>query len=453
MKKISLLIVICLIKILDINYLYASSIIFGDQNKISISNMVEKVLPSVVNIYVEGSKKSKNFIPKEFKHFFEPELFNRNNNKYKQFEGLGSGVIINSKKGYIVTNNHVVNGANLIKVQLYDGREFNAKLIGCDEQTDLALLRIFSFNDLVEIKIADSDNIRIGDFVIAIGNPFGLGQTVTSGIISALGRSGLNIDGLENFIQTDASINKGNSGGPLINLNGELIGINTAILAPNGGNIGIGFAIPSNIVTNLSKQIINYGEVKRGQLGIRGTELNFDIAQALNINIRQGAFVNEVITGSAADKSGIKAGDIIISINNKPIKSFSELRVKIGITSPGETIKLGILRNNKIKFFSVILDSSISSVSGKNILYPLLKGAKFKNYKSSNGLVGIIVENVTDDSPASYIGLKKDDIIIGINKDKVYNINQFKKVLESKNSSVIALNIVRGENKIFILLK
>lgn len=220
-------------------------------------------------------------------------------------------MIIDAAKGYVLTNNHVINNADKIRVQLNDGRELDAKLVGRDEQSDIALLQLSDTKNLTAIKMADSDQLRVGDFAVAVGNPFGPGQTATSGIISALGRSGLNLEGLENFIQTDASINRGNSGGALVNLNGELIGINTAILAPSGGNVGIGFAIPSNMAQNLSQQLIEFGEVKRGLLGIKGSEMTPDMAKAFNTDAQRGAFVSEVLPKSAAAKAGIKAGDIL----------------------------------------------------------------------------------------------------------------------------------------------
>lgn len=232
----------------------------------------------------------------------------------------------------MLTNNHVINQAQKISIQLNDGREFDAKLIGSDDQSDIALLQIQNPSKLTQIAIADSDKLRVGDFAVAVGNPFGLGQTATSGIISALGRSGLNLEGLENFIQTDASINRGNSGGALLNLNGELIGINTAILAPGGGSVGIGFAIPSNMARTLAQQLIDFGEIKRGLLGIKGTEMSADIAKAFNLDVQRGAFVSEVLPGSGSAKAGVKAGDIITSLNGKPLNSFAELRSRIATT-------------------------------------------------------------------------------------------------------------------------
>jgi serine protease DegQ len=279
-----------------------------------------------------------------------------------------------------------------------------------------------------------------------------LGQTATSGIISALGRSGLNLEGLENFIQTDASINRGNSGGALVNLNGELIGINTAILAPGGGNIGIGFAIPSNMVQNLSQQLIAYGSVKRGQLGIKGSEMTADMAKAFNIDAQRGAFVSEVLPGSAAAKAGIKAGDVIVAVEGKPITSFAELRVKIGTTPPGKAVKIGLLRNGKPMDVSVTLDDSGTSTTSSEILSPALQGASLSDGQAKDGTKGVMVDDVVKDSPAEQIGLHKGDVIIGINRDQIANISDLRKILATK-PPVMALNIVRGDESIFLLLR
>lgn len=327
----------------------------------SLAPMLEKVLPAVVSVRVEGTASQGQKIPEEFKKFFGDDLPDQ---PAQPFEGLGSGVIINASKGYVLTNNHVINQAQKISIQLNDGREFDAKLIGSDDQSDIALLQIQNPSKLTQIAIADSDKLRVGDFAVAVGNPFGLGQTATSGIVSALGRSGLNLEGLENFIQTDASINRGNSGGALlnlINLNGELIGINTAILAPGGGSVGIGFAIPSNMARTLAQQLIDFGEIKRGLLGIKGTEMSADIAKAFNLDVQRGAFVSEVLPSSGSAKAGVKAGDIITSLNGKPLNSFAELRSRIATTEPGTKVKLGLLRNGKPLEVEVTLDTSTSS--------------------------------------------------------------------------------------------
>ncbi|MBC3253223.1 serine endoprotease DegQ [Serratia fonticola] len=418
----------------------------------SLAPMLEKVLPAVVSVRVEGTQVQRQpQLPEQFKFFFGPNMPTPKEST-RPFEGLGSGVIIDAAKGYILTNNHVINNADKISVQLNDGREYDAKLIGRDEQSDIALLQVSDVKNLTAVKIADSDKLRVGDFAVAVGNPFGLGQTATSGIISALGRSGLSLEGLENFIQTDASINRGNSGGALVNLNGELIGINTAILAPGGGNIGIGFAIPSNMAQSLSKQLIEFGEVKRGLLGIKGSEMTADMAKAFNTDAQRGAFVSEVMPKSAAAKAGIKAGDILVSLDGKPISSFAELRAKVGTTAPGTTVKIGLLREGKPMDVAVTLDNSESVSTNAETLSPALQGASLTNGALPNGDKGVKIDKVDKGTPAAQFGLQKGDVIIGVNRQRVENINALRKLLEAK-PAVMALNIVRGDENIYLLLR
>lgn len=417
----------------------------------SLAPMLEKVLPAVVSVHVEGtdSGQQSQDIPEPLKRFFGQAP---GQSQPQPFEGLGSGVIIDAAKGYILTNNHVVNGADKISVQLSDGNEYDAKLIGHDEQTDIALIQVEGAKNLTQVKIADSDALKVGDFAVAIGNPFGLGQTATSGIISALGRSGLNLEGLENFIQTDAAINRGNSGGALVNLNGELIGINTAILASSGGNIGIGFAIPSNMAMNLAQQLIQFGEVKRGQLGIKGTEMTADIAKAFNVDAQRGAFVSEVLPKSAAEQAGIKAGDIITAINDKPITSFAELRVKVGTTPPGQQVKIGLLRDGKPLTVTVTLEQSAQSTASAQLMSPALQGATLSDGNTKAGDKGVKVDTIEKGTPAEQVGLQKDDVIVGVNRTQVQSLAEMRKVLEGK-PPVLALNVVRGDESIYLLLR
>ena len=415
----------------------------------SLAPMLEKVLPAVVSVQVEGTAVQSQRIPEELKKYFGDEAPDQQG---QPFEGLGSGVIIDAAKGYVLTNNHVISHADKISVQMNDGREFDAKLIGGDDQSDIALLQLQNPTGLTQIAIADSDKLRVGDFAVAVGNPFGLGQTATSGIISALGRSGLNLEGLENFIQTDASINRGNSGGALLNLNGELIGINTAILAPGGGSVGIGFAIPSNMARTLAQQLIEFGEVKRGLLGIKGTEMSADIAKAFNLNVQRGAFVSEVLPNSGSAKAGVKSGDVIVSLNDKPLSSFAELRSRIATTEPGATVKLGILRDGKPLDLQVTLDKSTSSSASAQMIAPALQGATLSDGQLKDGTTGITLESVEKSSPAAQAGLHQDDVIIGVNRVRVQSIAEMRKVLESK-PTVIALQIVRGNDTLYILLR
>ena len=415
----------------------------------SLAPMLEKVLPAVVSVQVEGTARQSQRIPEELKKYFGEDAPDQ---QAQPFEGLGSGVIIDAAKGYILTNNHVISQADKISVQLNDGREFDAKLIGGDDQSDIALLQVQNPSNLTQIAIADSDKLRVGDFAVAVGNPFGLGQTATSGIVSALGRSGLNLEGLENFIQTDASINRGNSGGALLNLNGELIGINTAILAPGGGSIGIGFAIPSNMAKTLSQQLIQFGEVKRGLLGIKGMEMSADIAKAFKLNVQRGAFVSEVLPNSGSAKAGVKSGDVIVSLNDKPLSSFAELRSRIATTEPGAKVKLGLIREGKPLTVEVTLDKSTSSSASAEQISPALQGATLSDGQLKNGTKGISVTTVEKSSPAAQAGLHQDDVIVGVNRTRVQSIAVLRKVLESK-PAVIALQIIRGNDTLEILLR
>jgi serine protease DegQ len=413
----------------------------------SLAPMLEKVLPSVVSIQTEGKTQIQSNIPEEFRQFFGfPQ-----GGQERTFTGQGSGVIIDAEHGYVVTNNHVIDNADTIKISLNDGREFDAKLIGRDPLSDIALLKMNNGKKLTAIKIADSDNLKVGDFAVAIGNPFGIGQTVTSGIISALARTGLNVNGVENFIQTDASINRGNSGGALVNLNGELIGINTAIIAPSGGNVGIGFAIPSNMVRNLTTQLIEFGEVKRGVLGIKGNELTSDIAKAFDLDVQKGAFVSEVIEKSAADDAGIKAGDVIISLNDRPIESFAELRANIATMGAGHAVKLGIIREGKLITLSAKLKNSDESTTEAKSLHPALEGASLSNGEVS-GKKGVMIESVAKNSPAARLNLREGDLITGVNRHPINNIADLRKVIDSKPSA-IALNIVRGNAQVYLILR
>jgi peptidase Do len=422
----------------------------------SLAPMLEKVLPSVVSISVEGKQKSNaaqmdDDIPEEFKFFFDPDMFDRDRAP-RNFKGLGSGAIINAEKGYVLTNNHVIKDADKITVQLHDGREFKAKVIGADEMSDVALIQVEKPKNLTALKLADSDKLRVGDFTVAIGNPFGLGQTVTSGIVSALGRSmGSDSGTYENYIQTDAAVNRGNSGGPLINLNGELIGINTAILSPSGGNAGIAFAIPSNMANNLVQQILEFGEVRRGMLGIKGGELNADLAQAFDIEAKKGAFISEVMPGSAADKAGLKAGDVITAINGQAISSFAEMRAKIATSGAGKEIDLTYLRDGKSNNAKVTLQSDDQTQTRANGLLPALDGAELNNY-DEKGMKGVAITKIKPNSLAEQRGLKSGDVIIGINRQKVENLGQLRKILESKPSA-IALNIIRGDSNFYLLVQ
>ena len=413
----------------------------------SLAPMLEHATPAVVSISVIGTHKvAQQNVPDAFKFFFG----NKGENQLQQqpFRGLGSGVIIDSDKGYIVTNNHVVENADKIMITLKDGRQIEAKKLGSDAKTDIALLQIDAEN-LSEIKLADSDELRVGDFAVAIGSPFGLGQTVTSGIVSALGRSNLNIEHYEDFIQTDAAINSGNSGGALVNLRGELIGINTAIIGPSGGNVGIGFAIPSNMMHNLVTQIIEFGEVHRGILGVSGRSVNSEIAKAMELNISQGGFIEQVMPDSAADEAGIKAGDVIVAMNGKAIKSFLELRAKIGSIGANKKVNLTVIRDGDKKTFTVKLKQDQSADISAASIHRMLEGTLLENDTKNQA---IIIEQVAQGSPAEMAGLKAGDIITGVNRSRIKDIAQLRDYLKDK-TGVLALNIVRDNHAQYIMIR
>ncbi|AYN24824.1 serine endoprotease DegP [Buchnera aphidicola] len=433
----------------------------------SLAPMLEKVMPSVISINIEGSTVvHTSRLPHQFQPFFghnspfcqgnspfRNSPFCRSNpnssNMHEKFHALGSGVIINADKAYAVTNNHVVENANKIQVQLSDGRRYEACIIGKDARSDIALIQLKDAKNLSAIKIADSDTLRVGDYTVAIGNPYGLGETVTSGIISALGRSGLNIEHYENFIQTDAAINRGNSGGALVNLNGELIGINTAILAPDGGNIGIGFAIPGNMVKNLTEQMVKFGQVKRGELGIIGMELNSDLANVMKINAQKGAFVSQVLPDSSAFHAGIKAGDIIVSLNKKLISSFAALRAEVGSLPVSTKMELGIFRDGITKNVIVELKPSLKNSVNLGDIYTGVEGADLSDY-SLNGQKGVKIENVKSNTQASKIGFKKDDIIVEVNQKLINNLNDLKNILDLK-PNILVFSVKRGSNSIYLV--
>lgn len=413
----------------------------------SLAPMLEKSTPAVVSIAVKGTHKVKQSVPDIFR-FFGKQNQNPNQAQQRPFRGLGSGVIIDAKAGYIVTNNHVVEQADEIIITLKDGRQIEAKKLGSDADSDIALLQIDA-DDLTEIVISDSDKLRVGDFAIAIGSPFGLGQTVTSGIVSALGRSGLDIENYEDFIQTDAAINSGNSGGALVNLRGELIGINTAILGPNGGNVGIGFAIPSNMMHNLIKQIIEFGEVHRGILGVSGRSVNSEIAKAMELKTNQGGFINQVMPDSAAAEAGIKPGDVITKINGKSIKTFHELRAKVGSIGAGKEVNFTIVRNGKEQEFNVKLKQSKASNVAAASIHRMFEGAKLEN---GNNNSGVIIRDVAENSPAQLVGLHSGDLITAINRTRINNIAELRNYLKDRKG-VFALNIIRDNNSQYLMVR
>jgi serine protease Do/serine protease DegQ len=426
----------------------------GGQPLPSLAPMLEQVTPAVVNISTEGRTQvmqSPLFQDPFFRRFFDfPEQ-----PRERRTQSLGSGVVIDAKQGYVITNHHVIEKARTITVTLSDGRSLQAELVGSDPDTDVAVIKIPA-DDLTALKVADSEALRVGDFVVAIGNPFGLGQTVTSGIVSALGRSGLGIEGYEDFIQTDASINPGNSGGALVNLRGELVGINTAILAPSGGNVGIGFAIPSNMVATLMAQLVEHGEVRRGRLGVSVQDLNPDLARAFGVRGNRGAVVSEVEPGSAADRAGLRPGDVILGIDGRQVDDSADLRNAVGLLRVGETLKLEVLRDGRRRRISAkIGEPRALSVKGAS-LHPHLSGAVFAeiapDHPQHGRLEGVMVSQIERGSPAARATLRPGDIISSVNRRAVSNIGEFTQQATRARDQIL-LNVHRGNSARFVLLQ
>ncbi len=415
----------------------------------SIAPLLKQVSPAVVNISTVGTQTIQNPLLSDpvFRHFFQ--LPPGAEVQKRRTQSAGSGVIIDAAKGIVLTNHHVIDGANEITVGLQDGRTFKAKLIGSDSEVDIAVLKIDPVR-LTALKIGDSNSAQVGDFVIAIGNPFGLGQTVTTGVVSALGRKGLGIEGYENFIQTDASINPGNSGGALVNFKGELIGINTAIIAPGGGNVGIGFAIPVDMAKNSADQILKYGAVKRGQLGVVIQDLTPDLAQAFNLGGNQrGVVVAQVQAGSAAAKAGIEAGDIVISVDGKAIDSAAELRNEIGTRRIGDTIKLTLLREGSSKTVEATIAAPQAEVATAGGIHPFLSGAKLEPRSDGHG---IRVVGIESGSAAQSSGLQPGDVIVAVNRMQVHTLDDLKNAAKNSPNRLL-LQIMRGGTGLFLVLQ
>jgi Do/DeqQ family serine protease len=418
----------------------------------SLAPMVKRVSPSVVNIATRGTIKEK---PGQRNPLLDDPFFRRffdvppdSKPRERQFQSAGSGVIVDAKNGYIITNFHVVENASEITVTLLDNRSFTAKVVGSDEGADVAVLQVKQPN-LVAMTLGDSGKLEVGDYVVAIGNPFGLSHTVTAGIVSALSRTGINPDGYEDFIQTDASINPGNSGGALVNLRGELVGINSAILSGSGGNIGIGFAIPVNLVKNVMDQLIKYGQVKRGVLGVNLYSVTSDIAKEFGVAESSGALVAGVAQGSAADHAGIKTGDIITSINGVTKKDPGELRYAIGLLHVGDKVDIGLLRDGKAHTVTAII-AERSDVETANAL-DINKGLEGADLADAPDGTGVLVKTLQDGSPAAQNGLRANDLIVGVGRTTVTNTKSFRDA--AKGASVLVLNVRRGSNALLIPIR
>ncbi len=417
----------------------------------SLAPLLKNVNPSVVNIstYTTRTMRQNPLLNDPFfRRFFNIPKGQQMPQK-RRTQSAGSGVIIDAKKGTVVTNHHVVDGADEIYVGLEDGRSYKASLIGSDPEVDIAVLKLEEFEHLTQLVIADSEQLQVGDFVIAIGNPFGLGQTVTSGVVSALGRSGLGIEGYENFIQTDASINPGNSGGALINLRGELIGINTAILAPAGGNVGIGFAIPTNMAKASVDQILEYGEVRRGQLGIIIQDLTHDLAEAFDIDKQQrGVLIAQVQSESAAEKAGLLPGDIVVSVDSKAVETSAQLRNEIGRRRIDESLMLTVLRDGKSKVVKARVGKVIGRQAISDAIHPFLEGATLQLARQG----GIEVVNIKQGFTIASSGLRQGDVILSANRRVVSSLADLEKAASLSDRRLV-LRIRRGNAAFYLVLQ
>ena len=414
----------------------------------SFAPVIKRATPAVVNIAVRGTvaaPRNPFFDDPGTRRFFglPPDAPPRE----REFRSAGSGVIVDAENGYIVTNAHVVKNATEITITLVDDVELKAEVVGADEGSDVAVLRVPDAKLPAEMRLADSSKLQVGDFVIAIGNPFGLQHTVTSGIVSALGRTGVSRDGYEDFIQTDAAINPGNSGGALVGLDGDLVGINSVILSQSGGNIGIGFAIPSNMVSSIMQQLIESGRVNRGQLGVTTLSLTPEFRKSLGLaENAQGALVSQVSEGSAAAQAGIEAGDVITSVRGQPIRSNTELRNTIGMLRVGESVELGLLREGKPLTVTAVLREP-AQVADAESIHPALAGAELVEV-SEDSAGGIRIRTVAPGSPAAQAGLRADDRIIAVNRQRVATIAQLREAAKGQSSMLVQL---RRGNQVLLL--
>ncbi len=422
----------------------------------SLAPLVREASPAVVNIATKGTVAAmRNPFPEEFQRFFGGPPQQQQQQRRREVRSAGSGVIVDAKRGYILTNHHVVENADEIEIFLADNTSLKAKIVGSDAGTDIAVVQVAETEKLAEMPLGNSDVLEVGDFVVAIGNPFGLSHTVTSGIVSALGRTGLSRDGYEDFIQTDASINPGNSGGALINLKGELVGINSAIFSGGGGNIGIGFAIPVNIAKSIMGQLIEFGEVHRGLLGVSISDFNADTAEAFGLEDVEGALVQEVVPDSAAEEAGIMVGDVIVAVDSKPVTSAADLRTTIGLRRTGETVRIEVVREGKNKALKATLTELSSSQEMAAVdIHPNLVGAELVDYDGTGQEYtdsGVLVTSVEPGSPAFQRGLRADDIIISVNRNRVRTLNDLSEAAEGQ--SLLVLGLRRGPRDLLLQIR
>ena len=426
----------------------------GGQEVPSLAPMLEEVTPAVVNIATEGRvqvRQNPLFADPFFRRFFNVP----DQPQERKTQSLGSGVIVDAERGLVLTNNHVIANAVQVTVTLRDGRHLDAEIVGSDPGTDVAVIKVPA-ELLTDIGVANSDDLRVGDFVVAIGNPFGLGQTVTSGIVSALSRSGLGIEGYEDFIQTDASINPGNSGGALVNLKGELVGINTAIFSRGGGNIGIGFAIPINLALQIMEQLLDNGMVERGFIGVQVQNLNADLAEAFGIKNQKGAIVNSVLPGSPAEKAGLLPGDIITSINSKPVKAASDVRNHIGLLPVGEQVMFEVLRDGERKKLKARVAASKELILSERILDKRLEGITLGDIEEGHPyfgkIKGVLITEIQRGSRPWSAGLREGDIITSINHKPVTDLQVFMQLVD-KNENALLFRVIRGDAAAFLVIK
>jgi serine protease DegQ len=432
----------------------ATDAVDDDGQRPTIAPALAPVTASVVNISVTSSRpvaQNPLFNDPFFRRFFE--LPEEPAQRVPQ-QSAGSGVIVDAGRGYVLTNHHVIENAEEILVTLTDRRRFDAELIGSDPGTDVAVLQIEA-DGLTAIKLADSDTLKVGDLVVAIGNPFGVGQTVTSGIVSALGRTGLNIEDYESFIQTDASINPGNSGGALIDLEGALVGINTAILSASGGNIGIGFAVPVNIARAVMNQVLEYGEVRRGRLGVFIQSVTPDLAEALGLDVQEGAVVTQVEPGSSAAKAGLEVGDVVVEFNGDPVNSGADLRTKVGLAAVGTTVTLGVVRDGGRRELRAVVEEGAGSSGGSEAI-ERLQGVELRNLAPGDpgygSVRGVLVAAVAAGSRGARSGLQPGDVVTAVNRRPVDSVADLRAALEAAPDAV-ALSVARGDQRLFIVVR
>ncbi|MBT8085216.1 MAG: DegQ family serine endoprotease [Woeseia sp.] len=443
-KPLSILWIVCVMLIAQVAHSALPDRV-GNQPLPSLAPLVERAAPAVVNIRVSQTVQAgAPYGDEMFRRFFGIPDAERGS---REIGSAGSGVIVDARNGYILTNHHVVEGADRIQISLYNDDTLDAEIVGSDAATDIAVLKVDS-DDLIEIPIGDSDGVRVGDFVIAIGNPFGLGHTVTSGIVSALSRMGISNSGYEDFIQTDASINPGNSGGALVNMNGELVGINSAIISRSGGNVGIGFAVPSQIARSIMRQIVDFGEVRRGLLGVTIQTIDEDGAKALGAEVTRGALISEITPDSAAESAGLKVDDIIVRVDEKRISNSRELANAIGLRGSGEVVEIEYVRDGRTRTVDAKLGQAQAQSSAGNVIHPGLAGAEFAQ---SSGGGGIQVADVEADSPAAQRGLRAGDLITAVNRQPVQNLAQLQQIAE--NNRILFLLVQRGQRSLMLQIR